>query len=93
MSFDKEPLAMFLFGFLALLCPTVTILVFLIRWLLTYSARWEFIVSLILICVCGIFILFIVLLLCKIGKELFIEIKTAIEIYKEEKEEKKKSTI
>ncbi|HUT80716.1 MAG TPA: hypothetical protein VMZ29_05880 [Candidatus Bathyarchaeia archaeon] len=89
MSFDKEPLAMFLFGFLGLLSPTVTILVFLIRWLRNYSARWELIISITLICVCGVFIILILILLCKIGKELFYEIKIAIEIRKEEKGKEK----
>jgi len=92
MSFDKEPLAMFLFGFLGLLSPTVTILAFMIRWLLNYSASWELIISIILIIVSGIFIILILILLFKVGKELFAEIKIAIEIHREEKEEKKEIT-
>ncbi len=92
MSFDKEPLAMFLFGFLGLLSPTVTILAFLIRWLVIRSSLWELIVAIVLICVCSVFVVLILILLVKIGKELVYEIKMAIEIHREEKELEKNRT-
>lgn len=90
MSVDKVPFRMFVFG-LSLLLSLATVLFFLIRWLLIYQMLWEFIVALILTIICGIFNIFIIVLLISTGMECIKEINYLREIRKEEREKEIKN--
>lgn len=82
---DKEPLWMFLASLLFLV-PLASILFFLIRWLLSYTAQWELIVAIILTVVCGGLVLFALYVSIKILIELIEEVVLVVQIRKEEKE-------
>lgn len=85
MSVDKEPFGV-LFLIIFVFLPSLgSMFFFLLRWLLSTNATWEFVVSLILVIVTGILLLSLLPLVVYATKETIVEIKYYFEVRKEEK--------